>query len=93
MMACKVIAAGGKRESVLEEGMFGARGMRDLAFGVVVVCCTENRTPISGGRQSRIGRTNCSFRLQKFLHLRARTAYPERGAAPVRVRSFGMGTK
>lgn len=45
-----------KGASVLGEGVFGARGMRDLALGVVVVRCPENRIPLSGFRGPRIVR-------------------------------------
>jgi len=91
-MACKVIAEGGKRGSVLGEGMFGARVIGDLAFGVVVVCCSENRIPLSGFRQSRIGWANCSFWLQKLQHLRARAVYLACGAVSIRERLHGAGT-
>lgn len=79
------------------EGMFGARGMRGLALGVVVVCCSENRTSLSGFRRPQVGRANCSFRLQKLQCVsagvgRARAKHLARGVAVICERFAGTGT-
>lgn len=85
------------RVSAPEEGEFGARGIRDLALGVVVVCCSERRTPLSGFQLGLVGRANCSFRLQKMQRVsadsvRARAGYLERGVVAIRERRALGGT-
>ena len=78
------------------EGVFGARVMRDLVLGVVVVCCSENRLSLSGFRRPQVERANCSFRLQKLQRVsasvdRARVKHLARGAVAIRERRCGVG--